>query len=371
MILSRCAAVLALFVVLGCSKPPPIPLLPGVKADATGVSIAPDAPQWRYVTLAVAAAGKPIDPLPAPGRVSFDEARSASLGSPLGGRVETVRVRLGDPVKAGERLFSVRSGDFADLGRDEMIAREQVALKTRVLERQRELFRLQATPEKDVVAADAECKEAEFALKAASARRSSLAIETSGENIFWVKAPRSGTIVDLDVSAGQEVGPDRDKPLMHISDLDEVLVLADVPENDVRAFKKGGLVQVELQSPAATRGGVVQHVSEVVDLRRRTVEVRVRVKNEDRLLRPNSFVQVIAPAESTADVIRVPDTAVVTDGSKPYAFAQRGPGRLEKIPVAIGRRRDGEVEVLSGLQPGQTFVSRGALLLLNQVELSN
>ena len=371
MMLSRSAAVLALLVLFACAEPPPIPPVSGVKADATGVNIEPDAPQWRYVTLAVAAAGKPIDPLPAPGRVSFDEARSASLGSPLGGRVETVRVRLGDPVKAGDRLFSVRSGDFADLGRDEMIAREQVALKTRVLERQRELFRLQAAPEKDVVAADAELKEAEFAFKAASARRASLAIETSGENIFWVKAPRGGTIVDLDVSAGQEVGPDRDKPLMRISDLDEVLVLADVPENDVRAFKKEGTVQVELQSPAATREGVVQHVSEVVDLHRRTIEVRVRVKNADRLLRPNSFVQVIAPAESAADVIRVPDTAVVTDGSKPYAFVQRGPGRLEKVPVTTGRRRDGELEVLSGLKPSETFVSRGALLLLNQVELSN
>lgn len=363
--------VLAALVFLSCSEPPPAPAIVALKADATGVTIEPDAPQWRYVTLAVATAGKPLDPLPAPGRVSFDEARSASLGSPLGGRVETVRVRLGDAVKSGDRLFSVRSGDFADLGRDEQIAREQVALKTRVLERQRELFRLQATPEKDVVAADAELKEAEFAFKAATARRASLAIEASGENIFWVKAPRGGTIVDLDVSAGQEVGPDRDKPLMRISDLDEVLVLADVPENDVRAFKNGVTVAVELQTPSVTREGVVQHVSEVVDLHRRTIEVRVRVKNEDRLLRPNSFVQVIAPAESSAEVLRVPDTAVVTDGSKPWAFVQRGPGRLEKVAVTTGRRRDGELEVLTGLKPSETFVARGALLLLNQVELSN
>jgi len=358
--------------VLGACAEAPAPLeASGVKADAKGVNIAADAPQWRYVTLSVAAAGKPLDPLPAPGRVGFDEARSASLGSPLGGRVETVRVRLGDAVKAGDRLFSVRSGDFADLGRDEQIAREQVALKTRVLERQRELFRLQAAPEKDVVAAEADLKEAEFALKAASARRASLAIESSGENIFWVKAPRGGTIVELDVSAGQEVGPDRDRPLMRISDLDEVLVLADVPENDVRAFKKGVTVHVELQSASATREGVVQYVSEVVDLHRRTVEVRVRVKNEDRLLRPNSFVQVVAPAETTDEVVRVPDAAVVVAGSKPFAFVQRGPGRLEKVPVSTGRHRDGELEVLAGLSPGETFVSHGAVLLLNQVELAN
>jgi membrane fusion protein, heavy metal efflux system len=362
---------LGLVLLVGCSEAPKVAHPSGVKADATGVSIDPDAPQWRYVLLSVAAQGKPIEPLPAPGRVGFDEARSASLGSPLGGRVETVRVRLGDAVKQGDRLFSVRSGDFADLGRDEQIAQEQVALKTRVLERQRELFRLQAAPEKDVLAAAAELKEAEFAQKAASARRSSLAIESSGENLFWVKAPRSGTVVDLDVSAGQEVGPDRDRPLMRLSDLDEVLVLADVPENDVRAFKKGVTVQVDLSSAGTRREGVVQYVSEVVDVHRRTVEVRVRVENKDRLLRPNSFVEVIAPAESSDAVIRVADTAVVTTGSKPFAFVQTAPGRLEKVAVSTGRRRNGELEVLSGLKSGDTFVSRGALLLLNQVELAN
>ena len=364
-------AAFALALLAGCTESSAAPVSVALKADATGVTIGPDAPQWRYVTLAVATPGKPIDPLPAPGRVGFDEARSASLGSPLGGRVETVRVRLGDAVHAGDRLFSVRSGDFADLGRDEQIAREQVALKRRVLERQRELFKLQAAPEKDVVAAEAELKEAEFAFSASSARRASLAIEASGENIFWVKAPRRGTLVDLDVNAGQEVGPDRDKPLMRISDLDEVLVLADVPENDVRAFKKDATVQIELTNPQASREGVVQHVSEVVDLRRRTIEVRVRVKNADRLLRPNSFVEVVAPAEASTEVVRVPDTAVVTEGSRPWVFVQRRPGRLERVAVTTGRRRDGELEVLSGLKTTDTYVARGALLLLNQVELAN
>jgi cobalt-zinc-cadmium efflux system membrane fusion protein len=116
---------------------------------------------------------------------------------------------------------------------------------------------------------------------------------------------------------------------------------------------------------------VVQHVSEVVDARRRTVEVRVRVKNEDRLLRPNSFVQVFAPAETNDAVIRVPDSSVVTEGSRPVAFVQKSAGRLEKVAVTTGRRAEGELEVLSGLKAGDTFVSRGALLLLNQVDLAD
>ena len=61
------------------------------------------APQWRYVELATAVEAPPLPPPPVPGRVSFDEKRTASLSAPLPGRVERVLVRVGDRVKEGER----------------------------------------------------------------------------------------------------------------------------------------------------------------------------------------------------------------------------------------------------------------------------
>ena len=63
--------------------------------------------------------------------------RSAAprLSSPLPGRVDEVRVRLGDQVKAGDRLVAVRSGALADLDRELESARSEVAAKTRVAER--------------------------------------------------------------------------------------------------------------------------------------------------------------------------------------------------------------------------------------------
>jgi cobalt-zinc-cadmium efflux system membrane fusion protein len=280
-------------------------------------------------------------------------------------------VRLGDNVKKGDRLFSVRSGAFADLDREVETTKAEVAVKERLLARVKDLYQLKAAAEKEVLAAEAELKEAELAAKAAAAKHASLQVDTAGDNLFWVRAPRLGTVVDLDVFSSQEVTPDRDKALMRISDLDEVLVMADMPESDVGDLQQNAPVKVRTQVGGIEREGKVDHVSDVIDPRRRTVEVRVRIDNHDRRLRPNAFVEVLPLADPNAKGLKVPDTAVVTDGNRSLVFVAKAAGRLEPVQVVPGRRRDGEVEIRSGLSPGARYVSRGALLLLNQVELSN
>lgn len=359
----------AVALVTSCSHPPS-EHAPTIVADDKGVTLAPDAPQWRYVELSAATAGEPLTPLPVPARIDLDEKRTSSVGSPLAGRVESVQVRLGARVKQGDNLFSVRSGAYADLDRELEAARAQVTVKQRVVERTRELYELKATAQKEVLQAEAELTEAELAFKAATAKQRSLSVGSGGDNLFWVRAPRDGTVVDLDLYSSQEVTPEREKPLMRISDLSQVLVLADVPESDVGELHEGDKVMIRTQANALVREATVEHVSEVVDPRRRTIEVRARAVNDDRALRPNAFVEVV-PAKSEGTRIRVPDTAVVTDGNKSLVFVTKGPGRLEPIAVVTGRRRDGEVEIRGGLEVGTRYVSRGALLLLNQVDLAN
>jgi len=344
---------------------------PTMVAQGDSLSFTENAPQWKYVELAVAQEAPALPPLPAPGRVEFDEKRTASVGTPLQGRVERVLVRLGDSVKEGDRLFSVRSGAWADLEKELASAREAVQVKQRLATRARELVELKAAPEKDALAAEAELRESELALRAAQAKRASLRISSESDNLFWVVAPRSGTVVDLDVVASQEVQAGGEKPLIRISDLGEVLVVADLQEQDAYDLQAGAPVTVHTHAGNVHRAGVLERVSDVVDVKRRTVELRIRAANEDRALRPNSFVDVELQPDPTVKRIRVPAEAVVTEGQRSMVFVARGSGKLERLPVTLGRQRDGEVELRSGLEPGTRFVSKGAILLLNQLDLAN
>lgn len=343
---------------------------PAEKISAKGevVSLTSDAPQWKFVDLQVAKEGPALAPLPSPGHVAFDELRTSAVGTPLAGRIEVVAVRLGDRVRAGTRLFAVRSGALADVARDVENSQRAVSVKQRLAQRTKELVELHTAPEKDLIAAEAEVREAETALKTAVSRRESLQISAEGTNLFWVTAPREGTIVELGVSTGQEVTSERENPLIRVADLNEVIVIADVQERDVMDLRVGEPVTIHARSGLVSRPGEVTQISDVVDPTRRTVQVRVRAKNFDRALRPNAFVEVeLPPGEDNR--VRVPSEAVVTDGSRAVVFLAREDGRLVRTPVTIGRERDGQVEIVAGLPVGQRFVARGALLVLNQIDL--
>jgi cobalt-zinc-cadmium efflux system membrane fusion protein len=191
-----------------------------------------------------------------------------------------------------------------------------------------------------------------------------------GQNLFWVLSPRKGSVVELSASPNQEVTPDREMPVIRISDLDEVLVLADVQESDINDIRRGTPAVVHTSS-GASRAGQVEQVAEVVDPARRTVAVRVRVPNQDRVFRPNAMAEITFQTDSGDKRVRLPGDAVVTDGPRRVVFLAKGPGRLERVQVATGRERDGEIEILRGVEPGQRFVAKGALLLLNQIDLAD
>jgi cobalt-zinc-cadmium efflux system membrane fusion protein len=345
---------------------------PRVTVTGDAVDIRDGAAAWSYLDFAQAQVGKPVAPQPVPAHVAFDEARSQPIFAPLPGRVETVSVRLGQHVEKGDRLLAVRSTALVDLSKEIELLRSKEGARGKAVERLRALVALKAVPEKDLVSAEQDLKQAQLAREAAELKLRSLSVAEVSEGRYWLTAPQAGVVVERTVLMGQEVGPDRGDPLLVIAEVDEVIVTADVPEADVRGLQVGQ--SASISSPAApdqTITGRVEYVGEVVDPVRRMVNVRVRVANPDRLLRPNAFVQV-AFATDGPDRVLGPTEAVVTDDQRSFVFVRvpNKPQRLERRPVSLGRQREGQVEIVDGLSPGETFASKGALLLLNAVDLA-
>ena len=337
------------------------------------IDIAQGAPTWGYLEFAQAGLDNPIPPEPVPARVAFDEMRSSPVVAPLPGRVDAVVARIGQRVQQGDRLLSIRSTALVDLKKEISLMSSEEAAKAKAVERLRSLVALKAEPEKDLIAAEQDLRQAQLAREAAELKLRSLPVATADDSVYWLPAPRNGVIVQRDVLVGQEVGPDRGEPLLVVAELDEVIVTADVPESEVAGLQIGQTARV--LSPLGPEDGFqgkVEYIGEVVDPLRRMVEVRIRVSNPDRILRANAFVQVaFAPVDRQRVVI--PAEAVVTDDQQSFVFVRpsaEGNG-LERRRVALGRQQAGRVEITSGLKPGETYVTKGAILLLNAVDLAS
>ena len=103
----------------------------------------------------------------------------------------------------------------------------------------------------------------------------------------------------------------------------------------------------------------IYHVSGVADPATRQVEVLAWVKNPG-VLKPGFFAEVALATESRKDAMVVAESAVQASERGFVAYVVEG-GKAKLTPVAIGLRTgNGQVEILSGLRPGQTVVVEGS-----------
>lgn len=343
------------------------PASPTFQIDKNAIKLAPGSVPMRFDTAAVVS-GPPLPRAPVTARVQTVEALTAPSFAPLDGRVVEVAVKIGDRVKEGDRLVMVASGELSTLVKEQNAARLSIKTKESLVQRLRLLVESRAASQNDLTVAESELNEAKLGAAAAEAKLGSLTVKRAGESTYWVLASRSGTVVQLDAIRGKQVGPDKDKPVATVADLDEVLVVSDVTQRDAVAVELGSSVAISQPgSGDELLTGTIELVSDVLDAERQTVPVRVRVKNPQHVLRPNQFVEATFAPSHADQVLIVPSEAVVTDGARSVVFVQAAPGVLKRREVKLGRQTKDSAEIVSGVTEGERVVVKGAVLLLNAI----
>ena len=262
-----------------------------VEKDA--VKLASGTPRPVGFATEAAKLGAPLPPPPITGRVVTVETLTAPSFAPLSGRVSEVRSRLGDHVKIGDPLVSVKAADLSTLQHDLAASKLSIKTKQAMVDRTKQLVDARAASQNDLMVAESELAEAKLTAQNASAKIQSLSVKEQSDTVYWIVAQRAGTVVQLDAVPGQEVGPDKEKPVVTVADLDSVLVVGDLRQREATGIVPG--LAAEVSSPGTTKGalvGQVESVSEVLDPDRQTVPVRIRLENVGHAFRPNSYVNV-------------------------------------------------------------------------------
>lgn len=343
-----------------------------VIAGRKSITLSPQVPQPIPFETAEAKLGPPLPLPPITARIVTIESHTSPAYAPLEGRMDHVEVRLGESISAGAKLALVRSGDLATMLKDLRASAAMAQTKKALAERMSVLVEARGASANDLLVAQNDLRDAELQAKMADSRLTSLSIAAVADNLYWLLAPRGGVVTQIDAAPGQQVGPGRDKPVVTLADLDEVLVLADVPQHDLGGLRVGDLVDIRIPGDNDSIGtGLIENISQVVDAERQTVPIRVRAQNPKRLLRPNAFVEAHfgEGGSGQRSVIRVPIESVVSDGLQAVVFVETEPGHFKRQEVTLGRQSRKFAEVRAGLSAGAKVVTRGALLLLNSLSV--
>jgi membrane fusion protein (multidrug efflux system) len=170
------------------------------------------------------------------------------------------------------------------------------------------------------------------------------------------------------VSAGDYVKEGAD--MVNLESIDPLKVDFRVPENYMRQVQPGQSLTVTLDAmPGKSYDGKVLAVNPLVDAAGRAIVIRAQVRNQDTTLRPGMFARVRLITREQADAMVVPEQALVPQGSEQYVFKVID-DKASRVKIETGQRRDGMVEVIAGLKPGDVVVTAGQLKLRDGATVS-
>ncbi len=267
------------------------------------------------------------------------------LRNEVSGRITGIFFSEGTEVKEGTLLLKINDQDLqAQLNKNsvqEDLARNEEYRKKQLLE-----IKAVSQEEYDVVA---------NSLKSIRAERQILEAQLAKTQIF---APLSGKIGLRNVSLGSYIPSNT--LIATLQQVDPIKIEFAVPEKYTTLVRTGMMIGFSMDYTPQPLTGRVYAVESGVDEATRTVKVRAVCPNPKRLLVPGTFTRVSVELEKIPDAIKVPSEALVGDIAGSKVFLKKG-GKAVSVPVFTGIRTERDVQVIEGLQPGDSLILTGLL----------
>jgi membrane fusion protein, copper/silver efflux system len=308
--------------------------------DGNIVKISLDKVQKLGVATEVAAVRRLTRTIRATGTIQPDESRQTIITSRFDGWVQRLNVdKTGDMVTRGQAVLELFSPSLR-------LAQQEYILARRT--------------DPSLAAAAAQRLKT---LGLSNGQISALEDAKEAPGTISVPAPEGGQVVEKMAIEGAKVMAG--EPLYRLVDFSHVWVIAEIYEQDLPSVRPGFPVEVELDAfPGERFKGEVSFIYPGLTPATRTAKVRVELDNLDGRLKADMYAAVLLSADmASAEVLSVPESAILDTGKRQAVLVERGEGRYEPREVKVGRRADGFAEILEGLSEGDKVVVSANFLI--------
>ena len=265
------------------------------------------------------------------------------LRAPVSGNVLSIHFREGEKVTRGQPLVHIDDriwkARLKGLKAQLEIAKSDSA-------RNEALIDVQGVSQETVDKSNAQIKELQAQIE-------EMEVNISLAN---VKAPFSGRVGMRDFSVGAYLS--QGATITTLVQSDRLKVDFEVPGHYLGHIRTGETVALVYQ--ADTLEARVYAIDPLIDMNSRTIRVRCVMDNPGEKYMPGIFVEVIIPINSDDKAIVVPTAAIIPALNIQTVYVYHN-GRGFRKEVELGPRTDQEVQVLQGLNPGDTIIMTGLL----------
>ncbi|ALJ37325.1 efflux RND transporter periplasmic adaptor subunit [Azospirillum brasilense] len=277
---------------------------------------------------------------------SLLSSESVVIRPEVAGKVSEIAFLEGQAVKKGAVLIrlddSIARATLAQ-------AQASIAFSRAELSRAEELYRQRTGPARNREQALAKLQSDEATVQLAKAQLEKLTLT----------APFDGVLGLRKVSVGDVVAAGKD--IVNLEAIETLKLDFRVPELYLPTVRTGQTLKVAVDSfGGRTFDGTVYAIDPLVDVNGRAVVIRARVPNKDGALRPGLFARVALTLDQTPNAVLVPEQSVSAFGNRQFVFKVVD-GKAVQTTVTLGERRNAEVEITAGLQPGDVVVTAGQL----------
>ena len=288
------------------------------------------------------------------GRLAVDEQQSEVISSRAAGRVEKLYIKeTGQVVQKGQPLYVLYSETLLTIQQEYLLAKEQYEALGNTENRYKSFL---------------EAAERKLHLYGLTKNQiSQLTNRNSLEPRITFLAPSSGIISAINVSEGQYISEGR--PLYKTEDIERLWIEAELYPNETQLVKAGDKITVSISGnesdPIET---TVTFLSPEYRSNTQITVMRASIPNPGMRFKPGQQAQVYL-THSSREAIAIPIDAVIRDGNGTHVYVQAGNNTFKPRMVKTGLENFDQVEIIEGINEGDTIAVTGAYLLYSEIIL--
>lgn len=347
-------------------------------AEEQRVQISPQEMEEFDVEVAEALPGKLYITLNLPGEVVYDPDRFVHIVPRVPGIVRGVHKKAGDKVLKGDVMAVIDSKEFASAKSSYLAGIETVALAEATYDREKKLWDKNISSEREYLNAQTNLASARIQLHESEHQLMSLGfskeyvkeLKHGTEDIcrFEITSPFSGTVINKHITLGEKVNDEI--PVFTVADISTVWVYLTVYQKDLESVRVGQPVTIQEQQGQHSAKSKIDYVTPFVEESTRTSTARIILNNSEGDWRPGAFVTGEVIIDEFEVEIAVPRTALLVVQEKNVIFVKTEDG-FEPHQVTLGRKDKASIEILSGLDRGEQYISRGGFTLKSELGRSS